>query len=172
MDSRDPLLLLVPRIFPIKNSMEYNSSRSKQDFLFEGVSLLMQLFGDTNQHGNPQAHDCLIFYDKAHREKQAARQRYRESYYLLELIFNESMGGFHIGLPGMGVWWDGGVDDTVKGMNGFSKTGVVFGVPASYEFRSIVCLGAGSFNMHLAGLQMVQDDFAVYGAETDGALQS
>jgi len=69
----------------------------------------------------------------------------------IELILDESMDSFHIGLPCMRAWGDGGVGDTVKGLNGFGEAGVVPCVPSTDEFGSVVGLGAGAFKMDLAG---------------------
>jgi len=86
-----------------------------------------------------------------------------ECFDFIELILNESMDGFYIGLPCVRAWGDGGVRDAVKGMNGFCETGVVSGVPRANEFGSIVSLSAGAFKMHVTGLQMAQDDMCEEG---------
>ena len=65
-----------------------------------------------------------------------------KSFNTIELIFDEGMNGFDIGLPSVGGRWNGVMNQAVDRLNGFRKHTIVTGIPSANKFTAMVGLKA------------------------------
>ena len=93
-----------------------------------------------------------------------------ERFHLIQLIFNQAVGRFQIGLPGVGPWRDGLMREAGHRFDRAGEGAVVASIPGADEFAAVIRLDAAALQADTALLEVRQQTLRKEGGIGQGAL--
>ena len=94
----------------------------------------------------------------------------REGFDLVELILDEAVGGFDIGLPGVGGGRDGWRQQAGDGLDGLGEGAVLAGRHTADERTAVIGLEAAADQVHAAVLEVLEQEAGKEGRASQGAF--